>query len=185
MKENISKIIDKLKEVFNNIKDKLDKIDFLKKVVTIAKANRLVLSLVFFCVCILTLVLIATLGLGEFVVPVCVLMIIEVAMAVLLHRSELWIHAILMALQVVVGIVIDRVPLTILCVIAYVITTITLQLAFKRATVTVEENKKEKKKRVKVKKEEETATEETVEEEVAEKEDTEEKKTSKKGKKNK
>ncbi|MBQ8625364.1 MAG: hypothetical protein IJ419_04230, partial [Agathobacter sp.] len=72
-------------------------------------------------------------GMGEFVVQVCILMIIEVAMAVLLHKSELWVHAILLVAQVAAGIVIDRVPLTIVCVIAYVVTTITLHFVFKKA----------------------------------------------------
>lgn len=123
----------KVKAAMAKLKEGVSKINFLKKLVEFVSKYRLILALVFFCVAILTLILVATLGMGEFVVQTCILMIIEVAMAVLLHKSELWVHAILLVAQVVAGIVIDRVSMTIICVIAYVVTTITLHFAFKKA----------------------------------------------------
>ena len=122
----------KIKEAFGKMKEGLKKIDVLKKLVIMARKYRLILSLAFFCVTALILILVATLGWQEFVVPVCILMIIEAAMAVLLHKTELWIHGILMAAHIVVGVVIDRLPMIILCMIAYVAATITLQFAFKK-----------------------------------------------------
>ena len=92
MKENITKILDTIKGFWTKTKEQLKKINVVNKLVELMKAHRFVLSIVFFCVVILTLILVATLGWGEFVVPVCVLMILEVAMAVLLHRTEIWIH---------------------------------------------------------------------------------------------
>ena len=139
MKENVKKMIDlakkyweKVKEYWKKLKDKLKKIDFVNKVVGLARKNRLVLSIIFFCIAILCIILVATVGWGEFVVPVCVLMILEVAMAVLLHRTEVWIHGVLMALHLIAGIIIGRLPLTLLCMLAYVITTLTQQFAFKK-----------------------------------------------------
>lgn len=151
MKENIAKIIDSLKGFWNKIKEQLKKIDIINKLVAIMRANRLVLSIIFFCAVILTLILIATLGWGEFVVPVCVLMILEVTMSVLLHRTEIWIHGVLLLLHIIVGFIIGRVPMTLLCVTAYVTTTLTQQLALKRAVEnakveTVAEPVKEEKK---------------------------------------
>lgn len=139
MKENIAKVLDTIKGFWNKIKEQLKKINVLNKLVAVMRAHRLVLSIIFFCVAILTLILIATLGWGEFVVPVCVLMILEVAMAVLLHRTEIWIHGVLLLLHVVVGVIIGRVPLTILCMVAYVVTTLTQQMAFKKAVDTVKD----------------------------------------------
>lgn len=130
MKEKINKFKEKVKDITGKIKEKLKKIDFLKKLVTVARAHRFVLSMVFFCVTVLALILVATLGWKEFVVPVCILMILEVLMAVLLHKAELWIHGILLVAQIVAGVVIDRLPLVILCMIAYIAATITLQFAF-------------------------------------------------------
>lgn len=147
MKEKLDKVINKIKELVKKlpkidtskfkefgkkIKERLKKIDVLKKLVSLARRYRLILSLVFFCVIALALILVATLGWQEFVVPVCILMIIEAAMAVLLHKTELWIHGILLAAHIIVGVVIDRIPMIILCVIAYVAATITLQFAFKK-----------------------------------------------------
>ena len=107
MKEKFDKVLNKIKELVkklpkldttklktacSKIKERLKKIDVLKKLVVLARRYRLIISLAFFCVTALVLILVATLGWQEFVVPVCVLMIIEAAMAVLLHKTELWIH---------------------------------------------------------------------------------------------
>lgn len=132
MKENITKILDTIKGFWSKVKERLKKINVINKLVELMRAHRLVLSIIFFCAVILTLILIPTLGWGEFVVPVCVLMILEVVMAVLLHRTELWIHGVLLLLHIIVGFVIGRVPMTILCLIAYVTTTLTQQMAFKK-----------------------------------------------------
>ena len=137
MKENITKILDTIKGFWTKTKEQLKKINVVNKLVELMRAHRFVLSIAFFSVVILTLILVATLGWGEFVVPVCVLMILEVAMAVLLHRTEIWIHGVLLLLHIIVGILIGRVPLMIFCVIAYVTTTLTQQMAFKKAIETV------------------------------------------------
>ena len=132
MKENFDKILNKVKELCNKAKEELKKFDAINKVVAIARANRLVLSVAMFIVAILSLILIATLGWGEFVVPVCALMILEVAMSVINHRTEIWIHGILLGLHLVVGILINRFPMMFLCMMAYIITTLTQQIAFKK-----------------------------------------------------
>ena len=142
MKEKISKISDTIKGLLNKIKEQLKKINAINKMVEVLKPHRLVLSIVFFVAVILTLILVATLGWGEFVVPVCVLMILEVTMAVLLHRSELWLHGILLILHIVAGILIGRVPMTMLCIVAYLTTTITQNVACKKAEVVEEVEEK-------------------------------------------
>lgn len=142
MKEKINKFKEKMKNIGNNIKEKLNKISFMKKLMDAAKTHRFVLSMVFFCVTVLALILGATLGMKEFVVQVCVLMIIETLMAVLLHRTELWVHGILLVAQIVAGVVINRLPLVILCMVAYIAATITLQFAFEKK---VEDKKIEEK----------------------------------------
>ena len=137
MKEKITKIIDKMKDFWKKVKEPLGKLkeqlkknNALHKVMELAKKHRLVLSIIFFCVVMLTLILVAVLGWGEFVVPVCVLMILEVVMAVLLHHTEIWIHGVLVAMHIIVGILIARLPLTILCIIAYIAATLTQRMAF-------------------------------------------------------
>ncbi len=132
VKELFGKVREGMKSLASKIKEPLKKIDVLNTIVVWARKYRLVLSMVFFCLVILTCILIATLGWNEFVVPVCVLMIIEAGMAVLLYKSELWMHGILLVAQLVAGKLIDRFPLVIICILAYVAAIVTLHFAFKK-----------------------------------------------------
>lgn len=125
-----------MKEKLVNIKDKV--VEIAKKVWEVLKTNRLITSVVGFSIVSLILILVAMIALQEFVVSVCVLIIIEVAMAALLHQAEIWKHGILLALQVVAGVVIGRIPLIVICVIAYVAATLALQLMVKKEEVSPE-----------------------------------------------
>ena len=119
-----------MKEKVMEIKDKV--IELAKKVWDWMKTNSLVTSIVAFSVVSLILILVAMLALQEFVVSVCVLIIIEAAMAALLHQAEIWKHGILLGLQLVAGIMMNRIPLIIICIIAYVAATFALQLMGKK-----------------------------------------------------
>lgn len=166
MKENMQKVIDKIKEfggkikaafdkidtskvkkAWSDLKDKLRKIGFLKAIVHFVRAHRLVISISCFSITFLALVLGAVWGLHEYIVPVCVLMVIEVVMAVLLHRAELWIHGLLLVAQLVVAIVMGRLPLVILCMLAYVAATITMQFAYEQPKKEVKEEPKQETKK--------------------------------------
>ena len=125
-----------MKEKLMNIKDKV--VEFAKKVWTLVKTHSLVTAVVAFSVVSLILILVAMLALQEFVVSVCVLIIIEAGMAALLHQAEIWKHGILLGLQIVAGIIINRIPLIIICVIAYVAATLALQLMAKKEEVSPE-----------------------------------------------
>ncbi len=92
------------------------------------KENKKVDVMLGFGVLALVLILIGTLGLGEPVVPVCLVIILEAGIAVMLHNVELWVHGIAVIVQIVAGICIHRAPLMILCVVLYVLAIIALQL---------------------------------------------------------
>lgn len=130
MKEKMEKLWESSVQFLEKMKEQLKKVDILKKFVGFAKENRLIFSMVLFSLFLLCCILIATIGWGEYVVPVCILMILETTMAMLLHRSELWIHGILMGLHIIVAVIIARVPLTILCMAAYVAATLAQRFAF-------------------------------------------------------
>ena len=53
-------------------------------------------------------------------------------MAALLHQAEIWKHGILLGLQLVAGIMMNRIPLIIICIVAYVAATFALQLMGKK-----------------------------------------------------
>ncbi|MBQ3560103.1 MAG: hypothetical protein IJA07_11365 [Agathobacter sp.] len=119
-----------MKEKLMNIKDKV--VEYAKKGWEWMKTNPLITSVVGFSVVSLVLILVAMLALQEFVVSVCILIIIEAAMAALLHQAEIWKHGILLGVQLLAGIIIKRIPLIIICIIAYVAATFALQLMGKK-----------------------------------------------------
>ncbi len=122
-----------MKDKLMNVKDKV--VDIAKKVFEYFKNNMTATAVLGFSVVSLVLILIAMLALKEFVVSVCVLIIIEAAMAALLHKAEIWKHGILLVAQLVAAIIIKRIPLVILCIIAYVAATFALQLMMKREKI--------------------------------------------------
>lgn len=116
-----------------SVKDKV--VEFVKKIGNTLKTHSLITSIVVFSVVSLILILVAMFALQEFVVSVCVLLVIEAAMAALLHQAEIWKHGVLLGLQIVAGVIIGRIPLIIICVIAYVAATLALQFMAKKEDV--------------------------------------------------
>ena len=107
-------------------------VDFVKKVSTYLKTNMMATTGLGFAVVSLILILVAMFALNEFVVSVCVLIILEAGMAAFLHKAELWKHGVMLAAQFVAGLIIGRVPLVIICIIAYVAATVALQFMTKK-----------------------------------------------------
>ena len=108
------------------MKEKLD------KVFTYFKTNMTVTSAVLYAIVSLVLILVSMFALNEFVVSVCALIILEAGMAAFLHKVELWKHGVMLATQFVAGIIIGRIPLVIVCIIAYVAATVALQFMTKK-----------------------------------------------------
>lgn len=119
-----------MKEKLIGMKDKV--VEHTKKAMNLLKTNSLVTAVAIFTVVSLILILVAIFALQEFVVSVCVLIIIEAAMAALLHQAEIWKHGVLLGLQIVVALLINRLPIMIICVLAYVAATLALQLMGKK-----------------------------------------------------
>jgi len=111
-------------------KDKV--VDFAKKVVEYFKTNMMATAALGFAVVSLVLILVAILALKEYVISVCVLIILEAGMAALLHKVELWKHGVMLGAQFVAALIIKRIPLVIVCIIAYVAATVALQFMTKK-----------------------------------------------------
>ena len=62
------------------------------------------------------------------VVPLCVLVILEAGIAVMLHHAELWIHAVLVIIEMIAGAVSGTILLTALCAVVYACATGTLMV---------------------------------------------------------
>lgn len=89
--------------------------------------NPTVISIGLFSIAVVAVLLIAVLALQEYVVSVCILIVLEAAMAALLHKAELWKHGILVILQLIAAAVIQRMPLVALCIVVYVAAIVALQ----------------------------------------------------------
>ena len=113
-------------------KDKV--VDFAKKVVEYFKTNMMATAALGFAVVSLVLILVAIFALKEYVISVCVLIILEAGMAALLHKVELWKHGVMLGAQFVAALIIKRIPLVIVCIIAYVAATVALQFMTKKET---------------------------------------------------
>lgn len=108
------------------MKEKL--INILKLVIDFVKANLFLTVVGAFSVVVIAVLCIATFAMNEFIVPVALLVMIEAAMAMFLKKSELWLHGVVVIAQIVAGVVIERLPLTIMCAVVYVAATVALMV---------------------------------------------------------
>ncbi len=89
--------------------------------------NRQVLILFGVMILALACVLVSILGLKVAVVPVCVIIVLEALLAVCLHDVPIWLHAIVVVIQVVAGILCASVVFMILNSILYIAGIMTLK----------------------------------------------------------
>ena len=59
----------------------------------------------------------------------CVLVILEAGIAVMMHKAELWIHGVMVLVQIIVGIIAGRTVVIILCVLVYAAATAALWMS--------------------------------------------------------
>ena len=99
-----------------------------KGVIQDYKANKGRWLLIAFAILTLADVLVCVLAFDEPVVPVCLLVLLECVMASKLLGTEIWIHGIVVVIQLIVGILADRTALTILLLVIYLLAVGTLML---------------------------------------------------------
>lgn len=74
-------------------------------------------------------ILISILGLDIPVVPVCVLVLIEAALAACLHDVPIWVHILTIVVQLVAGILCGNTVFIILCLVIYVLGILSFRFA--------------------------------------------------------
>lgn len=92
------------------------------------KKNKTIVSIAIFVVVVAISIVVMTVVLKQPVVPVCVLVLIEAAIAVMLHNAELWIHGVLLLAEIIAGVALGRIVLVLLCILVYIAATFTLKL---------------------------------------------------------
>jgi hypothetical protein len=98
-----------------------------KELIGKLKENRQNVTLAAFVLVALVTIIVGIAGLKQPVVPVCFVVILEAMIAVLMHNAELWIHGMLILVELIVGILIGRIGMMILCVIIYAAAIATLR----------------------------------------------------------
>lgn len=91
--------------------------------------KKMVMTIVAFAVIVAAMVLIGVCVLHVPVVAMCLLVILETALAVFLHHAELWLHGAVILAEVIAGILCSKILLVVLCAVVYVAATACLQVS--------------------------------------------------------
>ena len=91
--------------------------------------KKMVMTIAAFAVIVAAMVLIGVCVLHVPVVAMCMLVILETALAVFLHHAELWLHGVVILAEVIAGILCSKLLLVVLCAVVYVAATACLQVS--------------------------------------------------------
>lgn len=91
--------------------------------------KKMVMTIAAFAVIVAAMVLIGVCVLHVPVVAMCMLVILEMALAVFLHHAELWLHGVVILAEVIAGILCSKILLVVLCAVVYVAATACLQVS--------------------------------------------------------
>lgn len=91
--------------------------------------KKMVMTIAAFAVIVAAMVLIGVCVLHVPVVAICMLVILETALAVFLHHAELWLHGVVILAEVIAGILCSKILLVVLCAVVYVAATACLQVS--------------------------------------------------------
>ena len=91
--------------------------------------KKMVMTIAAFAVIVAAMVLIGVCVLHVPVVAMCMLVILETALAVFLHHAELWLHGVVILAVVIAGILCSKILLVVLCAVVYVAATACLQVS--------------------------------------------------------
>ena len=97
------------------------------KILEWIKNNKALDALILFAIFELAVILVGILAMKEPVVPVCLIVIGAAGIAALMHNVELWIHGVVVLVELISGILISRIPLMVLCIVVYIVTIATLK----------------------------------------------------------
>ena len=91
--------------------------------------KKMVMTIAAFAVIVAAMVLIGVCVLHVPVVAMCMLVILETALAVFLHHAELWLLGVVILAEVIAGILCSKILLVVLCAVVYVAATACLQVS--------------------------------------------------------
>lgn len=89
--------------------------------------NKSVLMLFVVIVAALAVILVSIISLNVAAVPVCIIVVIEAALAVCLHDVPVWLHGLVVLGQIIAGLLGGNVALILMCAVIYVLCILTLR----------------------------------------------------------
>ena len=91
--------------------------------------KKMVMTIAAFAVIVAAMVLIGVCVLHVPVVAMCMLVILETALAVFLHHAELWLHGVVILAEVIAGILCSKILFVVFCAVLYFSATACLQVS--------------------------------------------------------
>lgn len=87
----------------------------------VVRENKSMLVLFGVIVAVLLVILVSMITLQMSVVPVCVIVVIEAALAVCLHDVPIWLHGLVIIAQIIAGVLCGATVFMVLCALIYVV----------------------------------------------------------------
>ena len=100
----------------------------VKEMIQKVLKNKLVLAIAFFVVVAIVELVVGICVLKESIVPLCILFVLEVAIAVLLHNIELWMHGVVLVAEIIIGLIVGKIAIVLLCALIYIVALVSLRL---------------------------------------------------------
>ncbi len=94
------------------------------------KKKENIIALAVFCLVSILMIVLSVCFIKISVVAACLLVIIEVGIATLLHNAEIWIHGVFVIAEIIAGALLNNILLVVFCIVVYVATLFTLKYLY-------------------------------------------------------
>lgn len=94
------------------------------------KKKENMIALAVFCLVSILMIVLSVCVIKISIVAVCLLVIIEVGIATLLHNAEIWIHGVFVIAEIIAGALLSNILLVVFCIVVYAATLFTLKYLY-------------------------------------------------------
>ncbi len=94
------------------------------------KKKENMIALAVFCLVSILMIVLSVCAIKISIVAACLLVIIEVGIATLLHNAEIWIHGVFVIAEIIAGALLSNILLVVFCIVVYAATLFTLKYLY-------------------------------------------------------
>ena len=94
------------------------------------KKKENMIALAVFCLVSILMIVLSVCVIKISIVAACLLVIIEVGIATLLHNAEIWIHGVFVIAEIIAGALLSNILLVVFCIVVYAATLFTLKYLY-------------------------------------------------------